>query len=709
MHQMSHEMPNEIIKEIDKFSLKDDSDGMDSYLEKKLKNKEISAQQILNYTNAYWKNSGKYIISEEVINSLGCELWKLGDKDSKISASKFFKIAADRGSSQAMENYAEYFLEWSQDCGVQRSPSQALTYAKKAVGENGENHQHKFFLFKAQLANEQCQEANETLLSYLTFVDSQSDKDKLRKEVKDFTYKVVIEEFKNNFKHNINNIAYVQSQLKLINELSKSLEKIFSAPEIQDIYFIKANYHKQLKELPQAMLSYCAVKDEKSTFYPESISARAELLKECVRELVLKVKHPFQSHPAVRKFESDVKNYWYAESKMIDAIDETDHSNRKKEYEDAITQCIDDMQGKNSSDEHYYLCELEDEYNFFLSSGRSRLRRARSEAHFFNPNRSQKRQELITLTHALIDQRFRIKTAPPPPAIDLSGKSTRLLITAERLFQEATLALTGANNSVILGIPRFREKPWQKDGKSGTTGYGPVENYSVGRQKTAKVEHRTTPKSQQRRGDSFFPDDGTYDGKIFPFLNKLCEGNAQNEKEMAKLMIAYGRTQNTVSLPQLQNLNQNATDDDVDKFNEICFLILAKEQSQWHCATNNYLQGMSVSQARCLIMLEAGFLRLEEIFKNNVLFGVYSSTEILKYPSKVKEVSERIDKLYVKYLQSKTPHLEAHIAFFKNNMDKSPMVNITTRKQCQQDLRYIYGGESDTDTDDSGYDTDLSM
>ncbi|CAM4430883.1 MAG: hypothetical protein LEGION0398_MBIBDBAK_01348 [Legionellaceae bacterium] len=102
--------------------------------------------------------------------------------------------------------------------------------------------------------------------------------------------------------------------------------------------------------------------------------------------------------------------------------------------------------------------------------------------------------------------------------------------------------------------------------------------------------------------------------------------------------------------------------------------------------------------------MEKGYLSLVDVFKNNVLFGVYSKTEINNYPKKMADACEYIDDLYLEYLKTKNTH--EYLSFFKRNIKESHTL-ILTRKQAHEDLKYVYGGESDTDGE--GYDSDLSL
>ena len=349
-----------------------------------------------------------------------------------------------------------------------------------------------------------------------------------------------------------------------------------------------------------------------------------------------------------------------------------------------------------------------------LPEYRKTYRRHAAERHFFDPKRSKKKESLKKLTADIVEQRFNYANSTEIKPIPLKEKSARLFITAERVFQETVICLFGLpekNNQPMSCIPIANRKPWEKKNDHsgeilrGETTYGPIEKYTVGKTKI-QSEHRTDPKPQ-RLGDSFLPKHGTYDKYIYHFLNKLAQEDAEKEKKLASYLLRYAKAHEGISLAELQELYPDGAEKDVKHFNRICFLIMEKEQGQWHCATAEAFQlGMSVSQARCLILLEAGYLRLKDAFKNNVLFGVYSQTGIVTKPENVAASCDYIDSFYMAYLQSK--RAEDYLPFFRNNIKiKDKLTLVLTRKQAHEDLKYVYGGNSDTDGE--GYDSDLSL
>ena len=350
--------------------------------------------------------------------------------------------------------------------------------------------------------------------------------------------------------------------------------------------------------------------------------------------------------------------------------------------------------------------EIQARYQKYSADSRRTLRRHRTETHFFDPNHLKKPEvlkKLRDLTFGIIEQRFSLENSELSP-LNLAGISSRMLITAERVFQEATIILSG-ESGVDLGISRERGSPWEINGYSGTNWLGPVERYQVANTEI-KAEHRTSPK-RQRLGDSYMLQHGKYSGDIYPFLRKLAASNSNNEKLIAQYLIRFSRTHRAVTLGELQNFYQDANENDVNDFNQVAFLIMEKEQGQWHSATDErYQLGMSVAQARALKMLEAGFLSLDEIFKNDVLFGVYSQTGILNSPEKVANACQRIDELYTSFILNQNQN--DSMRFFKSQIKgQEKRTPVLTRQQAREDLHYVYGGETDSDGD--GYDTDLGM
>lgn len=422
---------------------------------------------------------------------------------------------------------------------------------------------------------------------------------------------------------------------------------------------------------------------------------------------------------------------WCSEAAWLDSVDEITNS---AEYEKRLAQLDklisakklilelheEDLENKSEikeNDENSQMKKVEAEleqlkqvkiklgtqYKRHSYSFRARHRRHQAETKFFDPKRCVKPERLIGLTNEIIAHRYNTTSQLVAP-VNLDNTSARTVITAENAFLKSIVALTGDRNP-NLGIPTAREKDWEIGDYSGKTGFGPVERYQVSGTEV-KAEHRTKPK-RERLGDSFLPDHGTYDRSIYPLLFKLGEGIKANEIQLTKFMLRYGKTHQGPTLEELQVLCPEAEKNDVEEFTRVCFLVMEKEQAQWHCATKETHQlGMAVAQAWSLIMLEAGYITMEEVFKNNTLFGVYSQTKLVDQPKQVADSCDRINRLYLQYL--KTKNTDDYFTFLKRHIKKDKGSECAiTQEQMRQDLRYVYGGDSDSDNE--GYDTDLEM
>lgn len=355
-------------------------------------------------------------------------------------------------------------------------------------------------------------------------------------------------------------------------------------------------------------------------------------------------------------------------------------------------------------------CKLHQKH--LSSSYRSTFRRHITERTFFDPARLKKGEELIQLTKSLIDQRYTVpEDGEEAESVKLDGMSSRLLISAERVFQEAILTLSG-EESFNSGIPVIRRKPWRMGYCTGHTLYGPKENYSVGAS-VIQAEHRVDPK-RDRLGDSFLCGGGTYTS-IMGVINNITLGDPLGEIELAKIMIKYSRNHQEITHENLTKINPQVKEETVNEINRLCFLIVEKEQPQWHSAQDEeYLLGISVSQARCLIMLEKGYLTFEDAFSRNSVFGAYTQTNILREPKKVAEACRKTDALYINFLRDTHPEFkDEHKKFTREQVSLFGEVKnsvVLTRQQAHIDLKYIHDNPDDPLTDgEDGYESDLSF
>lgn len=479
------------------------------------------------------------------------------------------------------------------------------------------------------------------------------------------------------------NINYSQGFLKISPEQAlpyakKALQLTNDENTTQNANFYLAKCYAALGQDSLAWKHFCLVNDTKHKLYNQAAAAREELLKKSVHS---KLTQPAVTEQPAAKISSEVSKKWIKESKWFDSVDEAS-------LDGAID--ADEQDGWDPSDtptDHY------------SPSYREIKRRHEAEKRFFNPSRSKKQNELDVLTSNIITHRYKTNETVVPP-VDLAGSTGRLLISSERVYQEVAKELTPTGVTQI-GIPIHKCKPWAINGYSGETLYGPIEHFVINNT-TVEVEHRADPKPH-RLGDSFLVGHGNYNDIHF-ILSNLSNDEPEKEKKLAGFMIRYAKTHQGVSLDELKTVCFDTNDSDVNKFNQICFLMMEREQGQWHSATSDsYQLGMAVSQARCLILIREGKIRFKDAFKKDAEFGVYSQTDIYNNPDKVKVACKRIDKLYMEHLQSiNAPEYEA---FLQKYM--TPPTCVLTREQAHQDLKQVYGGDSDTD--DEGYDSDLSM
>ncbi len=758
---MANELPAEVKTQISNLAGKNNHNEVFKYINAKLTEGVITADQILYYAERYkfsTKPGKPFVIDASTINKLGVAVSKLSDPDQKKLSIKFYKLAADRDSDWGCDNYAVSILSEDIDS--------ALKYAVKAVEltkeSKKEKDRHKWILGRCLLGKERVKKAFIAFAEYFVLKESEyrSTYDQKVKEgiISDIKSIAILRKYiKNKYLDNITDEEdFDEERLQNILEVMDPLINIKGFSSICDdakefmaeVFYIKGVCHELRKEYAEAMDAFCnSAFDKKQDCYRDVIRRRARLIKDQVaRDLTPDDSEgtpPKRQRTSIRmllhkgvRFVDKLSSFWSKESEWVHSADARGVSG---EYEARLAQIngvikgrrteidlIDELlkeeaedvgnvtEKKQKLEEELVILEearesLTKKHAKYNPEKRRVFRRHATEQSFFNPKRSKKHAELIELTHNIIDQRFKLEASDgeelPPPVV-LDDVNARRFISAERAFQDAVVKLTSHENP-RLGIPKVKEKAWNLDnGHSGKTGYGPVEQYLVS-DTELESEHRTSPK-RDRLGDSYLPQHGNYSSDIYGFFWKITQEDLEKEKSIAAFLIRYGKTHQTVSLEELQDLYEQATLGDVKKFNQICFLVMEKEQAQWHHAVSESLQvGMAVSQARALIMVRAGFITLEEVFKNNTLFGIYSQTQIVKVPQDVEASCRRIDELYLIFLQNK--NLKEHFALLKKHMDKSQMVYVLTREQAHRDLGEVYGGESDTGESDDEYESELSF
>lgn len=313
------------------------------------------------------------------------------------------------------------------------------------------------------------------------------------------------------------------------------------------------------------------------------------------------------------------------------------------------------------------------------------MSRHQAEIDFFNPRTlsEEERIKIEEMLKLIVDQRYR-HPETSKRAIDLDGKSARMLITTERLFHERIVLKMCGANAPKLGIPVHRVTSY--------CWYGPTERYTRMTNLTEatadrstctdseddrpekclfQFEHRTECSAKddnfregkqyvphERLGSRYVLDIGTYDSHYQQSIGLLIldtdqkSNNPEKEMALARLMIKYAKSGAAVSLAELQKETRQADAKSCEKFNQFCFLVMEVEPSQWHsaiyCNKRDWFLGMIVAQARCLLMIRDGFLKWEDVFLNKSRFRIYSTKE-MRLPENRNAIRDRcaeVDRLY---------------------------------------------------------------
>jgi len=711
-------LSKEQLTALDKTCAPGDDKKILSYLKAQIQSKQLTPEDVLEYTEYYFEEEEEeeeekcYALSPSVINQFGVFI----SKQRKAIKAKFYKLAADRNHSYGCENYAKCLLN-------KKQYAEALPFARKAVEltreTSSEQHKHKGTLWRLLIENHLYDDCYQILKDHMESISEKEAEVFYRNHINTLEKEVSSVSDNPDHHHQPPQTLSINQLIQLIDDSQRLRSEIhlgiFSDLK-QELYFLQGQYAEKLGKTEDAWQSYSSICD-KSTRYPLAITAKVRLLKEKIRGLLNPLpaleKLTISEEPTVDleiPLPISLAKACKKEASWFDSINVTEIETLSLDQQAAIKKEREKSHKKNGlgisiKDELDSIEEkLEEKIATHSPSYRKIYRRHATEKHFFNPQRTKKKEALIALTDRIIEQRYRINTDPTPDPVTLDEKSSRLFITAERLYQEAIIALNGEHFS-NLGIPKIREKPWEINGHIGATGYGPRERYQVGESITT-AEHRTNPK-RERLGDSFLPEYGAYTKHIYQTLKLLCNEETEKEQQLATWMIRYGKTHQSVSMEELKSIYPSAQKNQVDAFNHICFLIMEKEQMQWQCASQpEYCLGMAVAQARALLLIEQGHLCFKDAFKNEVFFGVYSQKELLKNPGKVEAACDHIEEMYTAYLQAKS--LKQYLCFFKKNLENHDRLEpILTREQAHQDLKAVYGGESDTD--DEGYVSDLSF
>ncbi|MDF2941053.1 MAG: hypothetical protein K0R66_1695, partial [Gammaproteobacteria bacterium] len=752
-------MKKELRQRLIALSTEANYEEMLSLLEQQLKSKEISPQELLKFAKYEVfpdLQIGSFVMTTELINELAKVIKHLPEAELNILHIEFYKLSADRYSFFGCRNYAIALYKQNQKC------SESLLYIERAIGLATAYDRNRLLLWYAHIlrSNKKFQEANHAMREYYQFLRAELstpmiDKAAVIKEMNWTTdlFKTVFGQTNASLSPTADLNAYLEEMdlfLQVIGNPQQT-EKTLTDLRLEGIY-IKGKIYELQGDSVQAMKAYLEVNDKAHYKYASAVSARARLIKAQIEADLkdpiaseskpsvgaaggagsaaastsspTKSKKPDQSpanpHAAVANALDDFAKSWRHETGWIHSVntEQIEDDNKKRHIQ--LSKLIEakhielelileqskilavDYSGKTAKlyqelDElRRNLKSLEKAHVSHLPGYRAAFRRHKAEAQFFDPTRSKKRKRITELACEIVDQRY--TTSPSKKPTEFTD-SARVPIVTEKAIQNALL---GVSPDKKLGIPIARSSSWSNSDRESH--YGPEELYMVG-STPIRVRHSADP-NPQRLGHSYMPTHGSYDSIYSGVLTKLIHDNADNEKTLASYIIRYGRSHQTVSIEELKALNPEANNIDLERFNQFCFLIMSKEQSQWLSASKEVYQlGMTVSQARCLIMLEAGFIKFEEAFKNDARFGVYSQKEILSCPEKVEKACKAIEALYIEYL--KTHRAGQYLAFYKRNLGKPAVELVLTRKQAHEDLVYVYGGEDDTDGE--GYDTDLSI
>ena len=747
-------MKKEITTQINRLSLEDPA-KLEEYLKELYGAQEISAADILGYTTYQWnRKPGKpYVIPDTVLNQLGIFVGQ-SNKEDKDLAFQFYQKAAVRGDKNAQMNFA--IVLFCGKYGQAKNIEQALEYSTAAIKAG---HSNSLLHAKILRANQQNSAAIPVLVAALNAATAEASKAKSTEQA---SAQKAIEQSSDLLKISLQEML---DQLDQHNEdalrlMLQSIQQILKCQHTRiqlETYFLQGMVHQRLTEYQKAMAAYLKISDKQHPRYTEGMKCRAQLFKAVLEEEILqlpkgmdvdeadgstvsnqsdnsssaaceaeetenvitlpgKLSFPLYFGKAWHKiapwFDSVNGEKLAAEHQKWDSYIELQKKAKHQQLEltkalltseqDAgnadLPLSVELKKQKKLLDTQLAQLEAQEQkvnagYTKHRMDSRKTRRRHLTEQRFFDPARSKKQTELAELGNQLIEHRFNDAQAPIA-SIDLTRFSARRLITAETAFQQAAKKLAQKTDytNLDIGLPKAAQGKYAK---------GVIETYQVN-DTIIKAQHLTET-SQDRLGNSYLPQHGTYQ-QIYQFLIKLSQQQPESEKQLADYMIRFGQNHKSITLPELQALYPGAQAADVDQFNQICFLLLSKEQAQWMSAVEErYQLGMSVAQARCLLMIQAGYLSFEDAFITKAMFGVYSQVGILKAPQYVADACQKIENLYQEFL--KAQHPQDFLPFFKKFSSEDMVL---TREQAHKDLKAVYGGDTDTDGDDYLSDTSFN-
>lgn len=686
-------LPQNIKDKANELAQDNKQDELVEYFKEVLKTNKATFEDVLSYArrNHFIEEKTKrYALNPVSINKLGIL------KENELAA-QFYYLAAERANPSGCRNYARRAIEGR---GIEQSIETAISYSIKAL-ELGESD------------SALCKSVFDLWIKHIKTLTT------LLKE----------------------NTDAVKNFYKIIKKINDS--KTLNDASIQ-ICFLSGQLLEILDKPKKAWNAYISVDDHSHTLYPEIIQARKNLVTQVINQM-------FSKHivdlglRGTKSKQSEVLNddielrsenseeeklikklklstnyavFWQKDSDDFHSVnvnkyDKQHQSNQRilddkeEELNSLLYESTEDKEKKTLRHQRTLIQEIQskdgERYTRLNIDRRASMRSHKAESRFFDPwhfNKIETLESIKNLVLKIVDQRFSF--TPNETALSLQGISSRTLICAERVFQEALrfLGVTGKQ----LGIPIVRKTSWDFGYISGFNKFGPIERYQIGNTEI-QVEHRTDAKPD-RLGDCFLKQLGSYKSDIYPFFQKITAGDSAKERLIAQLLIQFSKEHQPVTLAELQEIYPQSTISDIDKFNQIAFLTKEKEQAQWHSASNQRLLiGMSTAQAKALILVKEGWLTLADLFTGSD-FSVYSHAKLIDAPNTLLESCKQIESLYAEFMfRSYAP--EVATFFKKNILSKEDRTVVLTRQQARKALQIVYGGEADSDGE--GYDSDLEF
>ncbi|MHA7840332.1 MAG: hypothetical protein ACX932_00470 [Gammaproteobacteria bacterium] len=305
--------------------------------------------------------------------------------------------------------------------------------------------------------------------------------------------------------------------------------------------------------------------------------------------------------------------------------------------------------------------------------------------------------------------------------IDVTGIPTRRLITAELSTIETNFDFLGRNydvNKLLKNISWTIDYTDYKrrNGKQYKKHYGHLETVNLGGS-VIQYRHRIDA-HQNQIGDYVMINLGTCE-HIFKKLYDLTlisikknkksvkKKDKEKEKKLAQWMLRYAKNGTPVTLNELRELKITASQKQLNDLHHIFYHCFVKEVVRWMnpLDTANELP-FAIAQARAIKLIAEGHLSLQDVFKQNVPYGIFNGTYNGINIRPVERKIKAINKLYFKKI------LQYHdkddttdkVEQFREQQSQAPV--IATRSQLHNELSAFYGGGDDTD--DEGYDSDTA-